>query len=117
VDRPPGTARGEPREGPGSPDRPAFGEYVVVEELPEVLNTVPPAYPAEAREARAEGTVQLQALVLKDGSVGDVRVTQSVPLLDAAAMACVRQWRFKPALSKGAPVAVWVAVPVRFTLH
>jgi protein TonB len=38
-------------------------------------------------------------------------------MLDAAAAAAVRQWRFKPATSKGEPVAVWVGIPVKFTLH
>jgi len=42
---------------------------------------------------------------------------KSIPALDDAAAACVLQWRFKPAMSKGAPVGVWVAVPVHFSLH
>jgi len=29
----------------------------------------------------------------------------------------VRQWVFKPALSNNKPVAVWVAVPLKFTLR
>ena len=59
----------------------------------------------------------VQALVLEDGSVGDVRVVRSVPMLDEAAVVAVRQWRFKPAKSKGLPVAVWVAIPVKFGVH
>jgi TonB family protein len=97
--------------------RPAFGEHVNVEELPEAITKVPPNYPDAARAAGAQGTVLVQALVLEDGTVGDWRVVQSVPGLDEAAVAAVRQWRFKPALNKGVPVAVWVAVPVKFTLH
>jgi TonB family protein len=42
---------------------------------------------------------------------------KGIQMLDAAAVAAVRQWVFKPALSNNKPVAVWVAVPVRFTLH
>jgi len=49
--------------------------------------------------------------------VVDTKVVKSIPMLDAAAVACVRQWIFKPALSKGQPVSVWVAVPVKFSLH
>ena len=96
---------------------PAFGEYVYVEELPEVVTRVPPAYPDLARDAGVDGTVQVQALVGKDGKVKDVKVTKSIPMLDAAAVAAVKQWVFKPALSNNKPVAVWVAVPVRFTLN
>jgi protein TonB len=40
-----------------------------------------------------------------------------VPVLDDAATKAVKQWVFKPALSNNKPVAVWVAVPVRFSLH
>lgn len=97
--------------------RPAFGEYVYVEELPEAVTKVTPVYPDAARKAGVEGTVMVQALVLEDGTVGDCRIVGSIPMLDEAAVAAVRQWRFKPALNKGNPVAVWVAVPVKFKLH
>jgi len=79
-------------------EAPKFGDYVYVEELPEAIMRVPPKYPEAARAARAHGTVMVQALVRKDGSVGDVRVAKSIAGLDEAAMECVRQWKFKPAL-------------------
>jgi protein TonB len=59
----------------------------------------------------------VQALVGKDGQVKDTRVVKSIPMLDQAAVVAVKKWVFKPALSNNKPVAVWVAVPVRFTLH
>jgi protein TonB len=96
---------------------PRFGDYVYVEELPEVVTRVQPVYPDLARDAGVDGTVQVQALVGKDGRVKDVKVTKSIQMLDAAAIAAVRQWVFKPALSNNKPVAVWIAVPVRFTLN
>jgi len=49
--------------------------------------------------------------------VREVRVVRSIPMLDEAAVTAVRQWVFKPALSQNRPVAVWVAVPVRFALQ
>jgi TonB family protein len=49
--------------------------------------------------------------------VHDVRVVKSIPLLDQSAQDAVRQWVFKPALANNKPVAVWVGVPVRFSLH
>ena len=102
---------------PTEDDLPKFGEYVYVEELPEAITKVSPQYPDLAREAGVDGTVMVQALVGKDGHVKDTRVVKSIPMLDAAAAAAVRQWVFKPALSNNKPVAVWVAVPVKFTLH
>lgn len=90
---------------------------VFVEQLPEVVHRVPPAYPDEARKAGVEGTVMVQALIGKQGDVEEVYVTRSIPALDAAAATAVLEWRFKPARSKGEPVTVWVAVPVKFKLN
>ena len=95
---------------------PAYGEYIYVEELPEAIEKFAPEYPDEARENRIEGTVIVQALVGRDGQVKETRVRESVPALDAAAVAAISRWTFKPAKTKGEPVAVWVAVPVKFTL-
>lgn len=102
---------------PSDEELPQFGEYVYVEELPEAITKVPPAYPDMAREANVDGTVMVQALVGKDGRVKDVKIVKSIPMLDQSAMDAVRRWVFKPALSNNKPVAVWVAVPVRFTLN
>jgi protein TonB len=102
---------------PQPDELPAFGQYVYVEELPEAITKVSPSYPDGAREHGIEGQVLVQALVGPDGFVKDTRVVKSIPELDAAAVDCVKQWRFKPALSKGQPVAVWVAVPIKFSLH
>ena len=86
-----------------SPDAPAEPVY-----------TVAPEYPDLARQAGAAGTVVVQALIGRDGRVADTRVLKSIPLLDAAAEAAVRRWRFKPAQSGGAPIETWVSVPVMF---
>lgn len=98
------------------PTLPAYGDYVYVEQLPEAVIKEPPLYPEKARRDRTEGTVVVQALVTKSGSVAKTLITKSIPALDAAAVQSVAKWKFKPAMSKGAPVAVWVAVPVRFSL-
>jgi protein TonB len=102
---------------PREEELPKFGDYVYIEELPEAVTRVAPEYPDLARDANVDGTVLVQALVGRDGRVRDVRVVQSIPMLDEAAVAAVRKWVFKPALANNKPVAVWVAVPVRFTLQ
>ncbi len=102
---------------PSEDELPKFGDYVYVEELPEAVSKPAPVYPDIAREAGVDGTVMIQALVGKDGRVKDIRVVKPIPMLNKAAEDAVRQWVFKPALSNNKPVAVWVAVPVRFTLH
>jgi protein TonB len=102
---------------PSEEELPKFGEYVYVEELPEAVTKVQPEYPEIARSANVDGTVLVQALVGKDGRVKDTKVVKSIAMLDASAVTAVKQWVFKPALSNNKPVAVWVAVPVRFSLH
>lgn len=102
---------------PSEDELPKYGEFVYVEELPEPITKVPPIYPDLAREASVDGTVLVQALVGKDGRVKDTRVVKSISMLDDAATKAVKQWVFKPALSNNKPVAVWVAVPVKFSLH
>jgi len=67
--------------------------------------------------AGVEGVVILEAVIAEDGSVRDVRVLRSNPLLEAAALEAVRQWRFSPTLLNGEPVPVVMTVTVAFRLH
>jgi len=78
---------------------------------------VSPVYPDLARAAKIEGMVILEAVINPDGVVRDVRVLRSVPLLDEAAMAAVRQWRYTPTMLSGVPVAVVMTVTVTFRLQ
>jgi protein TonB len=64
-----------------------------------------------------EGLVILEALIDEQGTVRDVRVIRSVPVLDRAAMDAVRQWRFTPTLLTGEPVSVLMNVSVTFSLR
>ena len=47
----------------------------------------------------------------------DVNVLRSVPLLDEAAIAAVRQWQYTPTLLNGVPVPVIMTVTVNFSLR
>ena len=84
---------------------------------PEAVEKIGPIYPEEARRAHIQGTVMVAALVGKDGLVKDCKVIKSIPGLDEAAVAAVKQWRFRPVLLDDKPVAAWAAVPIKFTLH
>ena len=81
---------------------------------PRKLQHVAPVYPPIAAQARVSGTVILEATISPTGEVVDVRVLRSVPLLDAAAVAAVRQWRYDAPLLNGTPVAVLLTVTVQF---
>jgi protein TonB len=74
-------------------------------------------YPDLARSARVDGTVILEAVVDTNGSVTQLRVVRSVPLLDQAALDAVRQWRYAPSVYGGRPVSVLLTITVRFTLQ
>jgi len=96
---------------------PKPGDHIFAEVLPVAVVRVPPVYPDLARRQSVEGLVTVQALVGANGLVKKTFVLTSIPLLDQAAEQSVSQWVFKPALSGGKPIAVWVTVPVRFHLH
>lgn len=89
-------------------------------ELPRILREVKPQYTADAMRAKVQGVVELEAVVLPDGSVGNVRVTHSLdPVfgLDEEAIKAVKQWRFLPGTRLGQPVAVLVGIELTFTLR
>lgn len=89
-------------------------------ELPRLLRQVNPHYTAEAMEAGVEGTVVVDALVLPDGSVGDVTVVESLDTvfgLDDQAVRAVRQWLFQPGTRFGEPVAMPVTLELFFSLR
>lgn len=78
---------------------------------------VAPIYPPVALASGKEGLVILEAVIAENGSVRDVRVLRSVPLLDQAAVDAVRQWRFTPTLLNGQPVPIVMNVTVNFQLR
>ncbi|HYM81154.1 MAG TPA: energy transducer TonB [Candidatus Limnocylindria bacterium] len=107
---------------PARPDsslagRPIGYTTALVEHLPEPVHKTHPSYPDAAREANVQGTVWVQALVDREGTVFDAFVLNSIPELDDAALDAVWHWKFKPAVTGGKPIAVWVAIPVRFSIH
>lgn len=81
-----------------------------------LIRKVQPTYPPLARQARIQGTVMLQAEISKDGTIENLRLISGHPMLAPAAIEAVKQWRYKPYLLNGEPVAVETTVMVNFTL-
>jgi TonB family protein len=83
-----------------------------------LLTEIKPEYPEDARRRGVEGEVEMEIVVRRDGSVGDVRILKGLTagLNDRAAQA-VRQWRFSPARRQGTPVDVIVEVSVEFRMR
>lgn len=71
-----------------------------------------PAYPANAKGQ--QGSVTLQVLVGRDGSVQDAKFMQGSFLFARSAIEAVRQWKFKPYVLNGHAVSVQVPLTVRF---
>ena len=84
---------------------------------PKKIKDVAPIYPPIAQSARVSGIVIIETTIGTDGRVIDARIIRSIPLLDQAALAAVRQWEFTPVLLNGAPVPVIMSVTVNFTLQ
>jgi len=84
---------------------------------PEKVVDVAPVYPPIARAAGVQGTVIIETVIDETGGVQDARVLRSVPLLDDAALAAVRQWRFTPTTLNGSPIPVVMTVTIRFELR
>jgi len=77
---------------------------------------VRPDYPPNARAARVQGIVLLEAQIEPDGHVCSARVLRSIPLLDQSAIDAVLRWRFAPAKVNDIAVPVIVPLTVNFTL-
>jgi TonB family protein len=91
-----------------------FVEPEVVKE--NLLVFVPPAYPPLARTMRIQGDVDLQALINEHGNIEYLRVTTGQPLLYKSAIDAAKQWKYKPFLINGKPVAVSATFTVRFQM-
>lgn len=92
------------------------GPVMDYDQPPRLLRMTQPRYPNEAFVKKIEGVVELEILIDSSGNVARARVVRSIPLLDAAAIACVREWRFSPAVKNGRPVATIARAPVSFRI-
>jgi TonB family protein len=84
---------------------------------PTKIKDVRPAYPPEAMAAGIQGVVVVEVSIDTEGHVRGAKVLRSIPELDEAALAAVRQWEFAPAVSQGVAVPVVATVTVNFTLQ
>jgi protein TonB len=82
--------------------------------IPAKTRHVEPVYPELARSARVSGVVILQVTIDEQGRISDPRILRSIPLLDQAALAAVRQWEYAPTLLNGAPVPVIMTLTMIF---
>jgi TonB family protein len=87
---------------------------------PQLIREVKPTYTADAMRAKIQGVVWLEAVVMENGSVGQVRVTRSLDPtfgLDQEAEKTVKKWLFRPGTRLGQPVPVLIEIEMSFTLR
>jgi TonB family protein len=75
-----------------------------------------PTYPPEAKKARVQGAVLLDALIGEDGSVKNLKVVSGPKPLVESALDAVHQWVYKPYLLNGEPIEVKTTITVTYTL-
>jgi len=96
------------------PDAPSF-----YDEPPMMASQVLPKYPALAERAGIEGWIWIQSFIDKDGNVLDVRIMSVSPAnvgFEEAALEAARQSVWRPAISNGLPIGVWITYKVEFKL-
>jgi TonB family protein len=89
---------------------------------PEVLKEVKPAYTAEAMRAKIQGAVEIEGVVMPDGTLDSPRIVRSLDKmhgLDQKALEAVKAWRFRPGRLKstGQAVPILVTIELTFTLR
>lgn len=87
---------------------------------PQLIRSVRPNYTSSALQARIQGLVVMDAVVLPDGSVGDVKIVRSLDRtfgLDEEAIKAVKQWRFRAGTRAGHAIPMLVSVEMVFELR
>lgn len=82
-----------------------------------VLQRIIPRYPPIAVATKTQGTVILQAVITKNGTIDKLQVVSGSPMLQQAALDAVSHWRYRPYLLNGQPVDVETTINVVFSLN
>jgi TonB family protein len=100
---------------------PTVEQAAILEVSPEVaagslLHRVEPDYPEEALQQQIQGAVVLEVHTRRDGTIQEVKLLSGPRLLADAAIAAVKQWRFKPRMVQGQPAEMQTTVTLNFKL-
>ena len=129
VFRVPGGQRAQPAQANASAQSPVQQAVSIEPEAPEsgmrvlpgaagssLVRRVAPEYPTEARQQNIQGAVVLDVRAGGDGSVKQVNIVSGDPLLAAASVAAVNQWRFRPQLVNGRATEIQTRITLNFKL-
>jgi TonB family protein len=105
------------REGDPASDTVDVGGDLVGPQI--ILETQkPPVFPPAAKAARFSGSVMVEAIVLRDGKVGEVKVldcTRPKVGFEQASIDAVKNWRFEPGTKAGEPVEYTLKFRMNFS--
>jgi len=99
------------------PQVPQYGEPVHLSEESAralVTHSVEPLYPPEAMAQKLKGTVVLQAVIGRDGTVQDLKLVRGYFVLAKSAIAAVKQWRFQPYKVNGHALQTQTVITINF---
>lgn len=86
-----------------------------IDQKPRAIFQASPTYPAELRDKKVEGSVNVIFVVDENGKVVDPRVEKSThAAFEKPALEAVRQWKFEAAVKAGQRVRCKMRVPIRF---
>jgi TonB family protein len=84
---------------------------------PELTVRVEPVYSRFAREARLQGSVQISAIIGKNGVPHSLTRLSGNALLGEMAMSAMRKWLYRPAFLNGQPTEAQTIVTINFQLQ
>jgi TonB family protein len=85
---------------------------------PQLIHSVDPEFTDAARRSRLQGVVSIQLIIDSRGHPQAIHVVRHLGMgLDEKAIEAVRQYRFRPAMYEGHPVAVQMVIDVNFHLY
>jgi len=82
-----------------------------------LISKTDPVYPPAAEQQKIQGTVQLHAVIDKNGRVTSTQFVSGPEMLADAAQETVRKWVYRPTFFNGQPVEVITYIDVKFTLR
>ena len=79
-----------------------------------IIHRVEPQYPLIAKQQHLQGTVVLYAVIGEDGKIHDLKPLCGAPQFIPACLEAIRQWRYRPYMADGVPIAVQTTIKVQF---
>jgi len=87
-------------------------------EPPVAVRTVAPEFPYEMKRNGVSGLVTVSCMIDAQGNVQEPKVEKSTAAaFEQPALEAVQKWKFKPAKRDGNPVAMRIAIPIKFVLN